>query len=227
MSEASSNSRGRGRPRVDAHPALPREEALRTALQIFAREGFEAASVREIARQLGVSHALVRHHFGSKQQLWEACVDLSFGAMNRELIERMQSVGAADDLAGALRSLIVEYIKLSSRFPENLLLLTREGSAGGERMEYILDHHFRSFVAAGRAVVEARQEQGILRDVPWESLFMLVATGGPAVHAMAPLVGSLDEAAGSRILDPASVERYASTVADIVLFGVVLQTESR
>jgi AcrR family transcriptional regulator len=39
----------------------------------FGREGFERATIREIADTAGVAASLVRHHFGSKQGLREAC----------------------------------------------------------------------------------------------------------------------------------------------------------
>lgn len=45
------------------------------AIGVFGRLGFEAASVREIAREAGVSPALVIHHYGSKEKLREACDD--------------------------------------------------------------------------------------------------------------------------------------------------------
>lgn len=45
------------------------------AIDIFGRRGFEAASVREIAEQAGVSPALVIHHYGSKEKLRQHCDD--------------------------------------------------------------------------------------------------------------------------------------------------------
>jgi AcrR family transcriptional regulator len=43
------------------------------ALQHFADEGFARATIRDIARTAGVSPGLVRHHFGSKEALRDAC----------------------------------------------------------------------------------------------------------------------------------------------------------
>ncbi|MEZ5087667.1 MAG: helix-turn-helix domain-containing protein [Tessaracoccus sp.] len=45
------------------------------AIDMFGRRGFEAASVREIAREAAVSPALVIHHYGSKDKLREHCDD--------------------------------------------------------------------------------------------------------------------------------------------------------
>lgn len=43
------------------------------ALRLFAERGIDGASIRDIAKAAGVSGGLVRHHFGSKQELREAC----------------------------------------------------------------------------------------------------------------------------------------------------------
>lgn len=43
------------------------------ALRLFAERGMEGATIRDIARAAGVSGGLVRHHFGSKDELRAAC----------------------------------------------------------------------------------------------------------------------------------------------------------
>jgi AcrR family transcriptional regulator len=43
------------------------------ALRLFAERGMDGATIRDIARAAGVSGGLVRHHFGSKEALREAC----------------------------------------------------------------------------------------------------------------------------------------------------------
>lgn len=45
------------------------------AMLHFGEHGFERATIRGIAETAGVSSGLVRHHFGSKQGLREACDD--------------------------------------------------------------------------------------------------------------------------------------------------------
>jgi TetR/AcrR family transcriptional regulator, regulator of cefoperazone and chloramphenicol sensitivity len=43
------------------------------ALQLFAERGVGGTTVRDIARAAGVSAGLIRHHFGSKEELRTAC----------------------------------------------------------------------------------------------------------------------------------------------------------
>jgi AcrR family transcriptional regulator len=55
------------RPKLIADDAL-----LDAALQAFADLGFEGASVRAVAREIGVSHNTINERFGSKDKLWQA-----------------------------------------------------------------------------------------------------------------------------------------------------------
>src|SRR5215469_6327642 len=43
------------------------------ALALFAERGMDGTTIRDIARAAGVSGGLVRHHFGSKEDLRAAC----------------------------------------------------------------------------------------------------------------------------------------------------------
>jgi AcrR family transcriptional regulator len=43
------------------------------ALRLFAERGIDGATVRDIAKAAGVSPGLLRHHFGSKEALRDAC----------------------------------------------------------------------------------------------------------------------------------------------------------
>jgi AcrR family transcriptional regulator len=64
-----------------AHPAAdPAFEDLTArarirdaALRLFAERGIGATTIRDIAKAAGVSGGLVRHHFGSKEALRDAC----------------------------------------------------------------------------------------------------------------------------------------------------------
>ena len=46
-----------------------RAEILRAAVEVFGTNGYSQATLQEIAERVGMTHAGVLHHFGSKQQL--------------------------------------------------------------------------------------------------------------------------------------------------------------
>ena len=49
-----------------------REQLLDLALDLFAKQGFEATSTQQIAKAAGVTQGLVFHYFGSKEGLLSA-----------------------------------------------------------------------------------------------------------------------------------------------------------
>jgi TetR/AcrR family transcriptional regulator, regulator of cefoperazone and chloramphenicol sensitivity len=53
------------------------------ALEHFAVKGYERTTVRAIAQTAGVSHGMLRHHFGSKIELRAACDDYVFRVLHR------------------------------------------------------------------------------------------------------------------------------------------------
>src|SRR5690348_8135347 len=69
------------RPR---NAAATREAILESARRAFAAHGYDAAGVREIARDAGVTAMLVNRYFGSKEQLFEEVVDRTMS--NRTII---------------------------------------------------------------------------------------------------------------------------------------------
>jgi AcrR family transcriptional regulator len=87
------------RARVAHKPAAPRlfdetdsadtrTKILAAAFRRLASEGYAALSVREIARDAGVNHALINYHFRTKDQLVIAVLD----AANQRLLARQSSM---------------------------------------------------------------------------------------------------------------------------------------
>ena len=68
----------------DAELGETKAKILEAAYRRLATEGYAALSVREIARDAGVNHALINYHFQTKDQLVIAVLDEA----NRRLLER-------------------------------------------------------------------------------------------------------------------------------------------
>ncbi|MFC9848066.1 TetR family transcriptional regulator [Streptomyces sp. NPDC060223] len=70
--------RRRGRPsrtQTEAAPAT-RDSILEAAREEFSERGYEKTSVRGIAKAAGVDSALVHHYFGTKEQVFEAAIEV-------------------------------------------------------------------------------------------------------------------------------------------------------
>ena len=53
-------------------PQAVQTAVLDSALELFAQHGFADTSLRDISDKSGVSHSLMLHHFGSKEELYSA-----------------------------------------------------------------------------------------------------------------------------------------------------------
>lgn len=67
--------RRRGRPRKERGAASTRSAIVRAAAEEFTERGYEAASLRAVARRAGVDSALVHHYFEDKAELFAATLE--------------------------------------------------------------------------------------------------------------------------------------------------------
>ncbi|OXX74198.1 TetR/AcrR family transcriptional regulator, partial [Vibrio sp. V03_P4A6T147] len=49
-----------------------KRDILVVAADLFCELGYARVSLRTISEKAGVSHSLLRHHFGSKEQIWRS-----------------------------------------------------------------------------------------------------------------------------------------------------------
>jgi AcrR family transcriptional regulator len=98
------------------------------ALQLFAERGIAGATIRDIAAAAGVSSGLVRHHFGSKEALRDACDAYAMERSN-QLREDLLVNGRLTDPAAVVA--VHPQAVLLQRYLMNSLM---DGSATAEAM---------------------------------------------------------------------------------------------
>ena len=83
-------------------PGEARQQLLENAIDYVAEHGLTDLSLRGLATELGTSHRMLSHHFGSKEGLWVAIIR-EVEHRNRAAISEV-TASASDSLADALRS---------------------------------------------------------------------------------------------------------------------------
>ncbi|GAA2898312.1 TetR/AcrR family transcriptional regulator [Microbacterium esteraromaticum] len=73
------------------HHGNLRSQVLEAAAKIIAAEGADALSMRDLARQAGVSHAAPAHHFGDRRGLFTALAADGFTGLADALLPSVQS----------------------------------------------------------------------------------------------------------------------------------------
>ncbi|ATA29293.1 TetR family transcriptional regulator [Mycobacterium lepraemurium] len=82
---------------TDPDDLTARARIRHAALRKFGEKGYEGATNRSIAGAAGVSSGLLRHHFGSKQELRQACDDY-LGKTMRDLNAQVQDNAKRGDV---------------------------------------------------------------------------------------------------------------------------------
>jgi AcrR family transcriptional regulator len=96
-----------------------REKILKSAWKLFAKDGFETVSVRDITQHAEVNLASVNYHFGSKDELIQEIVIEALVPMNKQRVRLLKQAG--DELGGVENVKILRLIESFVRpvvFPE-------------------------------------------------------------------------------------------------------------
>ena len=178
---------------LDRDAERTRARILNAAMEDFALRGFEASTLRDIASKAGVSLGLIRHHFGSKHQLREACTEVALNAVRSAEAQATQRGPDAVPVSAGLQQYIARTVL--------------EDSPGGRAL---FDEMFAASTRLNRA-----------DDTPESSVLPLVLTvmtlGIPLLEAQLTRVLGTPalEGDGLKTVQRALVELFTTTQMDI------------
>jgi AcrR family transcriptional regulator len=111
---------------MSARPAAAedkRRQILDAAVRVFARKGFHASRVGDIAEEAGVAHGLLYHYFESKDAVLEAVFHENWNV----LLERIGSVEETDEPAvDQLRHVAAIILRTWLHLPEVVRVVIQE-----------------------------------------------------------------------------------------------------
>lgn len=173
-------------PAMSAKPAnkrqLQREQTraqiLEAAIELFAKAGFDATSLGQIAAVAGVKKALIQYHFNNKDALWRAAATLVFERRNQRIIDYLQEIGTDPDVAVELRRSFTVIIKFTRDNPHWLWFMFHEAAADNERLQWLLENYQTNDFVLGEGFIKYYQDAGLLRP-------------GPPIHMLHLISGAL------------------------------------
>ena len=140
-----------------------RHRILGAAVQCFARSGFEAASLADIANQAAVTKALVQYHFSTKEQLWKAAARHLWDERNNFLRGRLADICESEPTE-RLRRGFTALVEFTRENPQWLWFMFHESAAGGERLQWLIEHCLQEDYPMGEQFVRQFQQQGLIRE---------------------------------------------------------------
>jgi AcrR family transcriptional regulator len=210
--------RSAGRPSADATDLPTEAEILSRGLAAFAELGYEATSVRELSRRLGVSHNFINDRYGSKDAFWKMLIDSASTPAFEPL--RKILLASYDDEVERFRDGVRGFLGMALANPNISRIINQESGSGGPRLEYVYARHVEPIVHALRPIFDRLVAEGRVRAVPLHvMMFAVIAmTGVTRHHGILELIGSND-GTPDRVL--------SEQLSEIVLDGLILDRSSR
>jgi len=125
---------------------MTKDKILDAAERLFADQGFDATSLRQIIAAAGVNLAAVHYHFHSKEALLDAVILRKLAAVNRErmaLLDRFEreAGGRAPAVEQVLEAFIAPTWAVKERHPQFVKLMGRLHAEGF--MLRLMKEHFQ------------------------------------------------------------------------------------
>lgn len=192
------------------------DELLDTAFRLFANNGYEATSVRELNRQLGVSHGLTHLRIGSKEKLWRLAVRHALANSGRVVVKLFEDSDETDDLE-RLRQALIALVEWFAEFPEGVRLINHEGGHDTARLAYLCENVYPHFVDQLAKLLGRLESVGRIRPVPVLAFASLVVYGAGGYFAQMPMHEKLGEKPPRT---PAHIRKHAELMADLLMGGL-------
>jgi AcrR family transcriptional regulator len=123
-----------------------RDKIMNTAEGLFAAQGVDATSLRQIISQAGVNLAAIHYHFGTKEELLGELVARKAQHVNAERLARLDRLedGGRPDLEKVLEALLLPMADTAEQNPQFVRLMGRIQAEG--RLPQIIAGHFQPVV---------------------------------------------------------------------------------
>jgi len=179
-----------------------RAKILQSALRLFAEQGYERTTFRQIADEIGIKDPSLYKHFAGKDALYSSVMEYAL----QPLVDEVASWSKQDLYFSGLLKTPRAVVQLLAQHPHGARLLQRELNSSGAGISPMAELWFgRLLEAGGELASKAGLEGGSLAG---ESMLPLLAMMNVALgyFSCAPLMASLGagDPLGDEMLDAQS-----------------------
>lgn len=207
---ASVSSGAKPKRRKDARPG----EIIDAGLQEFARNGFAATRLEDVAGRAGISKGTIYRYFDDKEALFLAAVRSHTAPTFDQLDHFVESYG------GSTRELLIELFTLMHRklISSDLHILMRIVISEGRNFPELTRFYYQEGVSKGQAILKRIVERGVAAG----ELRPGAATDLPIVM-IAPAIMAAVWRMTFEQQQPIDLERILEAHVDLVLNGVMAE----
>jgi AcrR family transcriptional regulator len=173
------------------HHGQLREALLEQAQRTVRERGAQALSLRELAREVGVSHGAPRRHFPDRQALLDAVAEAGFVRLGNEM--RQAADGAGKAFEPRLRATARAYVRFATEDAAvlELMFASKHGDASG-RLNEAGENAFASVLD----LIAQGQAEGALEPGPAKGVGMVLFATMQGIATMA----------GSGMIEPGELD---------------------
>jgi len=204
--------RRRGRPAGNGAQAVSEERVLDAAFRAFAERGYEGTTLRELAKELGVSHNLLNVRFGTKEDLWRRAVDARVARIGPPVFAAFEAPGL--EAEARLRELVLRFCRWAAANGEFVAMTYVEGRRATWRNDHIVDAYLRPFKERLDGLLAALAAKRPIHPISTSALMALLVQGVGFYFASSPMLERLG--VGEEIA-PDHAERQIEMCADFLL----------
>lgn len=141
----------RGRPGHD------RDKVIRVSVELFNEQGYDATSVTDLTKRLGVTKSALYHHVDSKAQILEIALEEALGGLEDALDAALLRATPAERLTAIIEGAVSVLTALQ---PQVTLLLRLRGNS---EVEVAALERRRRFDHTVTGLVREAQSEGLVR----------------------------------------------------------------
>lgn len=145
------------RPARRGRPGHDRAHVIRAGVELFNEQGYDATSVSDLTRRLGVTKSALYHHVSSKEEILQIALEEALGGLEDALRVALQQRTPAERLAELIRGAVRV---LTEQQPQVTLLLRLRGNS---EIEIAALKRRRAFDHTVTALVREAQAEGLMR----------------------------------------------------------------
>jgi AcrR family transcriptional regulator len=170
------------------HHGNLRPELLALAAERIEETGVTGLSFRDLARELGVSHAAPRPHFRDKQALLDALAVDGLERLGKELEDDLDLQQETADFRSRLLAFAHTYVRFAVDHPALLgLMFARKEHAGAPE---VLLANERAFAAPQTLIADGLASREIVGDPDAVAMALLACLQGLAAIIAGDMIGS-------------------------------------
>ncbi|MBZ4659980.1 MAG: Transcriptional regulator, TetR family [Desulfacinum sp.] len=187
-----------------------RRKILEAAIRLFSQKGFQGTTVRDLARQAGVSEAMLYQHFPSKEALYHAILERK--------VEEMRSAwdldwGTLGDVPTVLRRVVRSFLQRHASDPAFVRIVLFSALEGHELARDFVRGPRARFLELLSSYLKKGMNEGTVRDLDGDVAARLLI-------GMAHYVVLLREVFGEGFTKGLDLEDLSDAIADVFWRGI-------